>query len=165
MIQRDECLKLRHALLLHKATNSIVAAHVFVFVPKTLKDPHRGVTLLRRSRFVLVQDLQNPKVKRTQLWRRLTLPPRIFAGFRRIAVDDFSNFVSRMMKPPSHLANTHAIAMSSPNPSVIVHREHPRPSKPLANSPVPSRVQYGGAILSADQTPEVGPFCTPISRT
>jgi hypothetical protein len=30
-----------------------------------------------------------------------------------------------MMKPPGNLPNTHPIAMSPPNPSVIVHREHP----------------------------------------
>ena len=124
VIERNEGLPFRCAMLLHEATNSVISTRIIMFVPQPHKDPRRRVTLLRRGTFILLQNLPNQVMKRPQLRSGLPLPFRIFAGLGLIAVEDLPNLVSRMMKPSSHLANAHPITMSSPNASVIVHREH-----------------------------------------
>ena len=77
MIQRNERLTFRLAMLLHKATNRIVSALVTapftlavivaVLITQPLEDSHRRVTLLRRGRFIQLQNLKNPSLKRPQL--------------------------------------------------------------------------------------------------
>ena len=47
----------------------------------------------------------------------------------RLAPQNLPNLLPRMMKPPGNLANAHPVTMSTPDPSVIVHRQHPSPPK------------------------------------
>ena len=125
MVQRNECLSFRLAMLLHETSNRVVLTDITFLVALSFKHPHRRVTLLRRSLFMQLQNLQNSIMKQSRLRSRLTSPSRVLPRLGLIVVEDFSNCVPRMMKPLSHLANAHAVTMSSPNPSVIVHREHP----------------------------------------
>ena len=133
VVQRNERLAFRLTMPLHKATHRIVAPlvtpDVRVLVPQPLEDPHRRVTLLRRGRLILFQDLQNPSLERPQLRSPLTRTLSIRPGLR-LTPQNLSDPIPGMMKPPGNLANAHSIAMSSPYPSVIVHREHPSPPKP-----------------------------------
>ena len=133
MIKGDECLDFRLTMLLDKTPHGVVAAGIVFVIAQSLKDPHGCVPLLWRSVFVLLQDLQNSIVKRPQLRGHLACPPRIRSRFCLITPQNFPNLMPRMMKRSGDLPNAHSIAMSSPNPSVIVHRKHPWPLKPLAN--------------------------------
>jgi hypothetical protein len=126
VIQWDKRLAFFGPLLVHEPTNRVVTTPVGVFIAKPLEDPHRSMPLLRRLRLVLRENLQNPIVKRSQLGSRLRLPPRVTSRFP-CALQDLADLLPRMMKPPSDLSNAHPIAMSTPYPSVIVHRKHPSP--------------------------------------
>ena len=103
-------------------------------------------------------------MKRPHLRSCLPRPHWISGRFRLITSQNVPNLPARMMKPTSHLANTHSILMSTPTPSVILHREHPSlPNHSWRKSHEVSRDLYGGYILHADHSPDMGPFCTPIS--
>ncbi len=97
-----------------------------MLVPQPFKQPHGSMPLLGRLRFVVGEDLQNPLMERTQSRCRLFLPTRIFLRFS-CAAQNFANLPPRMLKPPSDFSEAHPIAMSTLNPSVIVHRKHPSP--------------------------------------
>lgn len=74
VIQRDEGLAFRLAMLLHKATHRIVSALITTFVasivtvliPQPLENPHRRMTLLRWRRLILFQNLKNPSLEWSQ---------------------------------------------------------------------------------------------------
>jgi hypothetical protein len=106
-------------MLLNETSNRVVLTDVTFVVPQAYKYPHPRVPLLRRSRFVQLQDLQNPIMKQSQLRSRLKSPLSVLRRLRLTAVQNRSNLVPRMMKFSSHLANAHAIAMSSPNSSTV----------------------------------------------
>ena len=130
VVQRNERLSFRLAMLLHKATHRIVSALVTapftltaivaVFVPQPLENPHRRVTLLRRGRFIQLQNLKNPSLERSQLRSPLARPFRIRLRLG-LPPQNLPNLRPRMMKTPSNLANAHPITMSTSDPSVIVH--------------------------------------------
>jgi len=73
MIQRDECLALFFPLLPDAPLDRRVTAKVCVLVPQPFKDPHRRMTLLWRSGLILLEDLPDDLVKRSQLRRHLPL--------------------------------------------------------------------------------------------
>ena len=132
MIQRNERFAFRLSMQLHETTNRVVSALitplVTVFIPQPLENPHRRMTLLRRSGHVLFQNLQNPSLERSEFGSRLPRPLRVRLRLR-FAPQNLPNLRARMMKTPSNLANAHPITMSTPDPSVIVHRQHPSPLK------------------------------------
>lgn len=124
VMQRDECLLRGPLVLIHEPPHRVVPAGVPMLIPQPLENPHPRVTLLRRSRLVLLEHRQDRLVKSPQLGSRLPLPLRIrlrFAG----ASEHLANRLARVPEPPGHLPNAHPISMSPPNASVMFHREHP----------------------------------------
>jgi len=126
VIQWDERLAFVGPLLLDEPANRVVPAPVGVFVAKPLENSHRRMPLLGRLRLILGENLQNPLMKQSQHGRRLRLPPRILPRLSG-TLQNLADLLPRMMKPPGNLPNAHPIAMSTPNPSIIVHRKHPSP--------------------------------------
>lgn len=126
VIEWDERLPFFAAVLLDEPANRVVTAGVVVLVPQPFKQPHGRVPLLGRLRFIVGENLHNPLMKRTQAWRDLLPPTRIRLRFS-CAPQNLAHLPPRMMKPTRDLPNAHPIPMSTPNPSVIVHREHPSP--------------------------------------
>lgn len=102
---------------LSPAVAALITPAVTDFVPQPLENPHRRITMLRRSRLIFFQNLQNPSLKRPQFWSPLTRPLRVCPRLR-LAPQNLPNLLPRMMKTPSSLANAHPITMSTPDPSV-----------------------------------------------
>ncbi len=126
MVERDKRLAFFGPLFVHEPANRVVSAGVGMFIAKPLENPHRRMPLLGRLRLVLRENLQNPIVKRSQFGSRLRLPPRILPRLSS-ALQNLTDLLPRMMKPSGNLPNAHPIAMSTPYPSIIVHRKHPSP--------------------------------------
>jgi hypothetical protein len=124
MIQRNERLAVPLPMAIHKPPHRVIAARVIMLVPQPLEDPHPRMPLLRRRGFILLEYLKNQIVKRFQLGSHLLLTFRV--GLRLTCpAQNLANLLSRVMKRPGDLPETHAIAKSPTNPCIIVHREHP----------------------------------------
>ena len=124
MIQRDERLAFFGPMFLDEPANGVVTTRIALLVPQPFKEPHRRMPLLRRLRLIIGENLKNPLAKRPQSGGRLPLPLRILPRLP-LAAQNLADLSPRMMKPPSDLTDAHPISMSTPNPSVIVHRKHP----------------------------------------
>ena len=95
-----------------------------MLITQSLKQPHGRMALLRRCRFIDLQDLANAIEHRGKFWETLSLPASIFLRLTT-TVQDFADFVPRMMKLTSNFTNAHPVPMSSTYPTVFVHRQHP----------------------------------------
>lgn len=108
----------------HVATHLVVAAGILLFIPQPPKDLGRRMPLLPRGRFVLAENLLNPLLiglgqhpPRPILRERVRLRLGVF--------EDLADLPPRMTETPGNLVNAHPIAMSTPNPCVILHLQHP----------------------------------------
>ncbi len=121
---RQKSLSLTSALLLDIASDSIVATNKSVFAFQSIKDSLGRMALLLGSRLIRSKDLINDLLKRLS---QLTAGPRLREGIRfgHWFMDHLPDLVPGVSQRASDLPDAHAIAMSQPNSSVIIHLEHP----------------------------------------
>ena len=119
MRKRDKRLAIASPFPGHVTPNLIVATLVAV-LGQASEDRHGSMTLLTRSRFILLQNRFNTLLKRKrELDCGVSLRACIASRFR--VLQNLSNLASRMTKCTSNLANAHAIPMGSANSCVIFH--------------------------------------------
>lgn len=80
--------------------------------------------LLGRFRFILLENLQDDLVIRPESGSWLRQSRAVLCRLASPS-EHVPNLAPRMMKRASNLPNTHPIAMSASNSSIIVHSEHP----------------------------------------
>ena len=151
MRQRDERLTLGPTDLANIAPDLVVAARVAVLVPQAPIELRRRVLLFAGGLQILLQDLLDQCLVRTQPWGRSLLLERVRMGLA--LCQDLPNLASGMAEPPRDLPNAHPIPMRNPDLTVIFHRQHPFFSVirgPSTKNPQPTEITA------------VGPFSMPI---
>ncbi len=126
MAERYEHLPLPKAAIVHVILHDRQPAGKAVLVSKTLEDPLRRVTLLRRTALILLKNPVDDPDERVQLRARRRLAPPVTRRHREH--HHLGNRPRVDPKPPRRLAlaqslNLHRIA----NPSVELHALHPPP--------------------------------------
>ncbi len=104
---------------------SEIATRIFMLITKPFEQPHRRMSLLRRSGIIDFQDLPNSVQHRRKFRKTLSLPPTVFRRLTPPPLQDLTNFVPRMMKLTCNLTNAHPVPMSSTYPTLFVRRQHP----------------------------------------
>jgi hypothetical protein len=119
--QWDESLAISPTMLEHIALNLSIAAGVLVLIAKTTMDLGSGVPLLVRGGLVVDKDLVDDRLDRTESGSPSV--PNCW-GRRFGMFEDMPDGFPCVSKLAGDLSDGHAIATSSPNRTVVVHREH-----------------------------------------
>ena len=151
MRQRDKRLALGPTELTDVAPHLVVAAPVAVLIPQTTIQLRRRMPLLAGGLSVLLQDLLDQRLVRTQLrGRPLRRQP---VRTRLTLLQNLPDLPPGMMKPSPNFPNAHPIPMRNPDLAIIFHRQHPFFSiiqGPSSKSPQLTEITA------------VGPFSMPI---
>ncbi len=122
MPQRNERFALSTAMLEHITLHLGVAAAVAVLIAEATIHLRRGMPLLGRGGFIIDQDLVDDRRDGTQERSRAGSGPG--GQWRFSMVEGMPNGFSRVIELSGDLPDGHAIAPSSPNRAVVIHRKH-----------------------------------------
>src|SRR5271166_2728810 len=109
-------------MLEHITLHLGVAAAVAVLIAEATIHLRRGMPLLGRGGFIIDQDLVDDRRDGTQERSRAGSGPG--GQWRFTMVEGMPNGFSRVIELSGDLPDGHAIAPSSPNRAVVIHRKH-----------------------------------------